>query len=169
MSYKANLLAKIRRFLTNHVALKIYKSMILPYCDYGDVIYNAAGQEGLEKLQRLQKWCLKISMGFNIRYGTRALYTVTKMPRLEHRRSAHINNFMYNRLNRTELVDNRAIKTTAHDAPLFKVVTPKLEAYKRSVQYAGALQWNGLPKDYRSIKNFESFKSKQKAVMLSNI
>ena len=63
VSYKAYLLAKIRKFLTDAVALKIYKSMILPYCDYGDVIYNSASQEGLDKLQRLQNRCLKICKG----------------------------------------------------------------------------------------------------------
>ena len=51
VAYKANLLAKVQKFLTDSVALKIYKSMILPYFDYGDVVYNQANQEGLEKLQ----------------------------------------------------------------------------------------------------------------------
>ena len=44
VAYKVNLLSKIRRYLTENVALKIYKSMILPYFDYGDVIYDAAKQ-----------------------------------------------------------------------------------------------------------------------------
>ena len=54
ISYKANLLAKVRKFLHEEVAIKIYKSMILPYFDYGDVIYGSASQESLDKLQRLQ-------------------------------------------------------------------------------------------------------------------
>ena len=54
ISYKANLLAKVRKFLHKEVAIKIYKSMILPYFDYGDVIYGSASQESLDKLQRLQ-------------------------------------------------------------------------------------------------------------------
>ena len=62
------------------------------------------------------------------------------MPMLEVRRTAHVNNFMYNRLKRTKLLDERDIRTRAHDAPLFKVAVPKLEAYKRSLQYAGAVQ-----------------------------
>ena len=33
VAYKINLLAKIRKYLTDNVALKIYKSMILPYFD----------------------------------------------------------------------------------------------------------------------------------------
>ena len=40
VAYKINLLARTRRCLTNDVALKIYKSMILPYFDYGDIVYG---------------------------------------------------------------------------------------------------------------------------------
>ena len=58
------------------VALKIYKSMILLYFDYGDVIYTKASAEGLEKLQRLQNKCLKICEGYNGRFGTRELLSL---------------------------------------------------------------------------------------------
>ena len=165
IAYKTNLLAKVRKFLTEKVALKIYKSMVLPYFDYGDVIYNTAGQEGLDKLQRLQNRCLKICKGFDIRFNTNELHVITKMPLLKFRREAHVNNFMYNRLKRTDLVDSRDIRTRAHDAPLFKVSVPKYEAYKRSVKHAGAVQWNNLPNACRSINNFESFKANQKRLM----
>ena len=40
VAYKTNLLAKIRKFMSEKVALQIYKSMIIPYFDYGDVLYN---------------------------------------------------------------------------------------------------------------------------------
>ena len=44
------------------------------------------------------------------------------MPKLQERRRAHINNFMYKRLDKAALRDNRDIRTRAHDAPLFKVL-----------------------------------------------
>ena len=169
VTYKANLLAKIRKFLTDTVALKIYKSMILPYFDYGDVIYNSANQERLDKLQRLQNRCLKISKGLGIRYGTDALHAITKVPKLEVRRTAHINNFMQGRLKCTSLLDNREIRTRAHDAPLFKVEVPRVESYKIAVRYAGSLQWNNLPANVRNIENSKLFKSKQKAAMLGGV
>ena len=71
------------------------------------------------------------------------------------RREAHVNNFMYNRLKRKALVDDRNSGTRAHDAPMFKVSIPKNEAYKRSSSYAGAVQWNKLPSACRNIDNFE--------------
>ena len=135
VAYKASLLAKIRKFLTKDVALKIYKSMILPYFDYGDILYNGACKEGLDKLQRLQNRCLKICLNVNMRFDTNELHASTKMPMLQARRTAHVNNFMYKRLDKPMLRDNRDIRTRAHDAPLFKIKIPKVEAYKRSIQY----------------------------------
>ena len=169
VAYKASLLAKIRKFLTDSVAMKIYKSMIVPYFDYGDVLYNQASQEGLDKLQRLQNKCLKICKGYNKRHSTGALHENTKVPLLSKRRIAHVNNFMYCRLGNPSLIDSRDIRTRAHDAQLFKVTIPSLEAYKRSIVYAGSLQWNNLPADTRNIKNFDLFKSRQRTCMLENL
>ena len=165
VAYKANLLAKIRKFLRKEVAMRIYKSMILPYFDYGDILYNTACKEGLDKLQRLQNRCLKICINVNVRFDTNELHTRTNMPMLQARRTAHLNNFMYRRLAKTELLDRRDIRTRAHDAPLFRVAIPKVEAYKRSVEYAGSLQWNTLSKSERSICNFDAFKARQKQLM----
>ena len=143
--------------------------MVLPYFDYGDVVYGNASQDGLDRLQRLQNKCLKICMGFNKRHGTANLHSVTKTPQLKDRRLAHMNNFMYSRLGSREHVDSRDIRTRAHDAPLFKVKIPKLEIYKRSVEYAGAVQWNGLDTHVRETATLQQFKSKQKAQMMSAI
>ena len=131
--YKSVLLSKIRKYLTEDVALKIYKSMILPYFDYRDVVYGNAGQEELEKLQRLQNKCLKICKRYDRRAETAALHSETGVPMLKSRRVAHVNNFMHSRLSNMDLVDNRDIRTRAHGAPLFKIKTPSLTAYMRSV------------------------------------
>ena len=139
VAYKTNLLGQIRKFLNDDVALKIYKSMILPYFDYGDVVSNSANNEGREKLQRLQNRCLKICKRLNVRFNTKNLHNITKTSMLKDMRIAHLNNFMYNRLSRDHLLDQRDIRTRAHDAPMFLVKVPKLEAYKSSVEYTGAI------------------------------
>ena len=167
VSFKINLLAKIRKFLNETVALKIYKSMILPYFDYGDVIYNTANMEGLDKLQRLQNRGLKICKNLHVRYDTKDLHRITKVPMLKIRRKAHVNNFMFNRLKKISMVDTRDIRTRAHDAPLFRIKVPKNESFKRSVPYAGALQWNSLSKEIRNTARFDTFKFNQKRSMLT--
>ena len=131
--------------------------MILPYFDYGDVIYDTASQEGLDKLQRLQYKCFKICKGYNRRFNKQLLHNITKVPMLKKRRTAHINNFMYCKLSNNQWVDRREIRTRAHDAPLFKVKVPKIESYKRAVEYSGAFRWNDLPADLRNVNSYYSF------------
>ena len=169
VAYKTNLLGKVRKFLNEDVALKIYKSMILPYFDYGDVVYNSANNEGLDKLQRLQNRCLKIFKRLNVRHNTKNLHNITNTSMLKDRRIAHLNNFMYGRLSRENTLDQRDIRTRAHDAPMFLVKVPKLEAYKRSVEYTGAIQWNNLPPDVRNIDNVANFKQTQKTLLLKKL
>ena len=172
VAYKINLLSKIRRFLTKEVALKVYRSMILPYFDYGYVVYGAAGAAGLGKLQRLQNRGLKISKGFDRRFNTDRLHSndsITKCQKLKARREEHLNIFMYGKLGCPELRDGRNIRTRAHDAPLFKVKVPKIESYKWAVEYRGSVQWNELPVKTRLMNNLASFKNHQKKVMNDNL
>ena len=157
--YKINLLSKICKCLTNSSALKVYKTMILPYFDYFDTIYGTAGTDGLDKLQRLQNKGLKLCMNYDRRHSTDDLHRETKCPKLDARRSAHLNNFMYNRSAKWDLLDVRQIRTRAHDAPLFKVAIPINETYKRSVVYSGSTKWNALPVETRNIKSVVAFKS----------
>ena len=44
IAHKAYVLSKIRRFITEYSAIKIFKSMILPYFDYADIVYDKANQ-----------------------------------------------------------------------------------------------------------------------------
>ena len=143
--FKMSLLSKVKKFLNNDTALQIYKSMILPYLDYADVIFSKANVTTLDKLQRLQNRCLKICAGLDRRYDTNQLHKTLKVPFLKDRGRAHVLNFMYNRKNCAELLNNREIRTRAHDAPLFNVSVPRCKAFKRSVGYFGSVIWNELP------------------------
>ena len=54
ISLKAYLLNKIRMYINMHTAVTIYKTMILPVMEYGDVIYDGANQKLLKDLQTSQ-------------------------------------------------------------------------------------------------------------------
>ena len=60
---------------------KSYRSMIIPYFDYGDMFYRGGGvanQEGLDKLQRLQISRLEICKRVDVRFDMDELHSVTK-------------------------------------------------------------------------------------------
>ena len=70
ISHKMTLLAKLKKYLLDDTALLIYKTMILPYFDYADVIFCMSNQKDLGKLQTLQNKCIRICMGKERRFDT---------------------------------------------------------------------------------------------------
>ena len=60
VAHKISLLQKIRHFITRDAAITLYKTMILPYLDYGDVILHELSNNLLGKFQKLQERALKI-------------------------------------------------------------------------------------------------------------
>ena len=163
--YKMTLLAKMKKYLNNDTALLIYKTMILPYLDYADVIFHKANESGLSKLQRLQNRCLKICANLNRLFSTDQLHKNLSISFLADRRKAHVLNFMYSRVSRPELLNRREIRTRAHDAPLFNVTIPRCEGFKRSIGYFGSTEWNELQPSTRNIDPFLAFKYHNKKEM----
>ena len=156
--------------MTYFTSLYIYKSMILPYFDYADAIYSRANVTQLDKLQRLQNKCLKICMGRDRLFSTNRAHRETKVPFLKDRRSTHTLNFMYKRKSeKPQLLNNREIRTRAHDAPLFRVKVPRCEAFKRSVGYYGAEAWNALDANTRNTGSYLGFKKEQKRLLLLSL
>ena len=155
-------LAKLKKYLNNNVALQIYKSMLLPYLDYADVIFSGSNSGDLEKLHRLQNRCLRICLGYDRYYSTDRAHKKAMVPFLKDRCRAHGLNFMFNRQGRRELLNVREIRTRAHDAPLFNVTVPRCEAFKRSVGYFGSVGWNALSPDLRNTNQYLPFKFLQK-------
>ena len=166
ISHKMSLLAKLKKYLNKNVALLIYKTMLLPYFDYSDIIFHKANSSDLSKLQRLQNRCLRLCLGFDRLYSTDKAHKAALVPFLEDRRKAHLLNFMYLRQNRKDLLNTREIRTRANDAPLFHVTIPKCEAFKRCVGYHGAIEWNNLPPAARNVNPYLVFKFHRKKDML---
>ena len=162
VAHKSYLLGKIRKYITSDTALLIYKSMVLPYFDYADIIYANSYKKDLDKVQRMQNRCLKICLRAEARIDTDLLHSMSKIPKLSLRWRTHVNNFMYQRQSKVNLLDIKPVNTRARDATMFKVLTPKLEAYKRSLAYHGSVQWNALPSAERNVDGLLTFKTIQK-------
>ena len=82
VSHKAYILSKIRRFITSYSSIRIFKSMILPYFDYADIVFDKANCTELDKLQRLQNRCIKICLLVDKRTNTDLIHSIVKTPNL---------------------------------------------------------------------------------------
>ena len=88
VAHKLFLLQKCRGFLTQEIALRIYKTKVLPYFDYCDVIYSGVANTLLTKLQRLQNRGLRICLKSPPRESTLRLHLYAQV---YHVRTYHVN------------------------------------------------------------------------------
>ena len=124
----------------------ILQMMILPYFDYGDIIYMFANKSELDKLERLQERCINVCTRTYGRDNINDIRAMYKLPTLEKRRNCHLNNFMYKRNSNLVMNEDNDILTRSRTSKKIIVNKPNIEAYKRSIAYSGASRWNALEK-----------------------
>ena len=169
ISYKCLLLSKLRKYIDVHTATVVYKSMILPIMEYGDIIYGGAKGKLIQKLQKTQNRILKICLYTNVYIETDRMYELCKTSKLELRRKVHLNLYMFKQRDNINIVNIRNVNTRAHDALLFTTTKQNNEKYKQNVFYRGAITWNSLTVAERNIKDLKKFKETQKKIFFSGI
>ena len=158
-AHKTYILSKIRRYITLDTAIKILKTKLLPFLDYGDIFYMAANKAPLSKLDRLFKRALKITF-------SRALYLQdlntlcerNNIVSLFKRCSTHLLNFMYKRKDKDIYHTVHNVNTRLHDAITLAVIRPNNSLFSRSVLFRGATAWNMLAPEIRNIGSYHEFK-----------
>ena len=56
---KLGILAKVRRYLTENTAIKVYKTMIRPYLEYVDFVIESSTKEKIDKIDSLQRKAIR--------------------------------------------------------------------------------------------------------------
>ena len=167
VAHKMYVLSKTRCYLTKKKSLIIYKSNILPYYDYGDALYMGENQTSLLKLQRLQNRGLRICLKVEARTNIRQLHRDSNVPFLKHRRTAHLLNLMYKRIEKGIQLAEPTRHTRLHDGVVMATKRANCRIFERSVYYRGANAWNNLTAELRNINNYEVFKAIQKQWMFT--
>ena len=140
--------------------------MVLPYFDYGDILFTNSTKTLLDKLDSLQIRAVKICLRLDGNTPYNILLNSASVPELIKRRDAHLLNYMYKKKTCIELLDIKNINTRARAAALFKTINPNCEKYKNIVFYKGAMTLNFLPVFVRNIDTYDSFIILQKRNML---
>ena len=167
VTHKLSLLTKIRKYVDVHTSLIIYKTMILPHFDYGDVIYAAGSQENLNELQKLQNKCLRICTKAPLDINIDRLHSLSKLSKLEKRRNTHLLNLMYSRKNDEAYIDNRPIPTRQHTSITFKIPFSDKTTVQKSVLIRGANAWNILPDNIRDLPSKDEFKKYTRSLLIN--
>ena len=158
-AHKIYILKRIRPYINTDTALRIYKSKILPFLDYGDILYDCTFAYLLEKLQKLQFRAARVCLQAGNRTSRVELTRSSRLPELKNRRLMHLRNCMFKRKAEPQYVDLTERRTREGAALLFKVPRAHCAAYEKSVESRGAREWNSLSVDVRQVLDKRVFKN----------
>lgn len=158
---KLYVLGKIRPFLDKTSAVKLFKSMVLPYLEYGNSFLLGSDIIGKKKLQRTQNKGLKVALGREVRYSTNALHKEAGLASWEVRARIARTRLMFKYKYNEEFVDFNLTSslTRLQSGPFFKIETPRTDKYRNCVSYLGRLEWNSLPSYIRCNDVYLRFKN----------
>lgn len=173
-SLKICTLSKIRKYINEEVAIKLYKSLVLPIIDYGDVFYDCASKNTLDRIQKLQNRALrKVSLAqrftssieLHTKFNVLPLYMrrVKNLQKLMHSYLLHNINQIDFPWSSAEGDAEGSRVTRLRSAPYVPLKTPKTSKYKDSFGYSGPKLWLSLPLCFRQEADPSKFKLLLKA------
>ena len=155
-------LKKLRKFQTQKAALLIYKNMILPILEYGDIYMASATKENRKKLQTLQNKALKCALNKEKLYGTREVHAKANIAKLVVRRKIHTLLHFFQLTRNPKFKGWKAklkINNRSNKKKLMLVKKTNLVLFKKSITYRGPKIWNKLPPERQTINSYFAFKT----------
>ena len=142
-------LKRVRLFISMHTAIKMYKGLIEPHCDYCSVLWDGLSQQLSEKLQKLQNRAARVITKSSYNTNSSYLFNSLSWDNLHCiRRTKQKANLMYKCVNKLpqnylcNMFTPRALSFDLRDASQkLYLPKPRTDYLKRSFSYSGAYLW----------------------------
>lgn len=159
-AHKIYLLAKMRHSITQWAAITIYKAMILPLFDVGDIFMVGASGALTDRLRVLQNRALRIVYKLPRRTNTDEYLHRANLLTLKKRRALHLIQYARWLATYGENLDNRTAATRSRGKGRKKLftITPRCERVRQSFLYRAERLWNMLPTEYHVETDNDKFK-----------
>ena len=160
VSFRLSMFFKLRPCLTEKLAVKIYKIMILPVIDYGDIFYASGYQNVLNKIDLLQNRAVRMIGKLNKRDHVSPTRARLEIEELSKRRLKHLLELSY--VASLSLNNHKYIQKTTrfnHKKKILKTDKVNSDIYKRSSLYKSRIIWNSLNQEYHNCENLISFRT----------
>ena len=162
---KIGILSKIRRFISEKTAVRIYKTMIRPHLDYVDCVVDSGSADRIQKLDNLQKKALRrieYCINKTNRQDKKALGEKYKIEELKLRRKRNLAKIMYARSSDINNLKEETTEINLRSKNKIKMnnnFTSKTKVLN-SPLYRGVRLWDSLPADIQKEENKYSFRKK---------
>lgn len=171
VAHKINTMYRIRKCVTIKALIAVYKAMVVPIFDIGDVFYSSSCGSYLDRLQVLQNRAIRIISRIPKRESVKAEHEKLNLLLLKDRRKLHLMQLAQWLVSQEEYRDRRMLSTRAHSEGrrLIKVINPNKELVRKSFIYRAAVGWNSLTTEIHQIKGNEKERPKFKTLVTTRI
>ena len=159
-------LKRVRPFINQDTATKIYKALIEPHFNYCSSVWDGLSQQLSDKLQKLQNRAVRIITRSNYYDSAGPILDMLGWDRLSTNRSKQKAIIMYKTLNNLtplhmqNMFSSRKVSYNIRNTEnILQVPKPRTDYLKRSFGYSGAILWNGLPSELREPLSLAAFKT----------
>ena len=162
---KVGILARIRRFISDNTAAKIYKTMIRPHLDYIDFVIDSSSADRVKRLDTLQNKALRRIEYCPIKENRLDYSILQKKYNIEElrlRRKRNLVKIIHARSPLLESIDTECHSIDLRSSNKVKIkmdYTAKSRVFN-SPLYRGARLWDMLPADLQKEKDKYVFKKK---------
>ena len=163
---KVYMIRKLRKHLTYHASIQIYKQLILPIFYYSVFLLIACNKDKKHDLQIIQNDVLRFCNNNKRedRVHLDEMHSKAKLISLEQRRCKHILSLMY-KLSKNEVNRKSGVRRTRqYEKYVFQTDTKIGTKYASSPFYKGTKLWDKMSRDvqilYLCLKPFEKILSK---------
>lgn len=157
---KLNSLSLLRAYISDRVAITIYKATILPLIEYANITHSLVSSKQLQKMQRLQNRALRIVYRHISDVNISDLHIRANLGTLAQRAYRQTLCLMYRRAHQSDYyptVTNDGI-TRASDKIKFLLPRPTTERFKKFPIYYGASLWDELDSAVQKTDDYCIFK-----------
>ena len=152
----------------------LYCSLILPYLNYGILIWGSTCKSYLDKLIKLQKWAIRTVSGSHYRSHTGPLFLSNNVLTVSDMYKMELGVFMFKySINDLPVAFNDYFtkRSDIHEYPTrqvndFNTTKNKKSFSDRGVRTSGPVLWNSLSKDLKNSCSVKSFRQKYKMILL---
>ena len=174
ISRNIGIINRLKTFIPVTSLLTLYSSLILPYLNYGILVWGNTHQNLLNRILLLQKKALRIISFSHPRSHTDPLFLDYKFLKIQDSYLFQLGQFMYNYKNEMVpsafhdmfLQNNKYHKYPTRHGDNFNLPMLKTIFAQSTFIFSGPKFWNSLDKDIQQAPSINSFKRKLKVFLL---
>ena len=152
VNFKVYMFSRIRKFITKHAAVMIYKQTIVPYLDYASFLMDSAYQYSLSNHDRIHNRCMRINDYNTKRYGDLDIPNLmynNRIQNIRQRQKVQLLSFMYTESRNPGNIkmERPTMSLRSSDRVKCREKFTRKTVILNSPVYRGYALWNVLPED----------------------